>query len=228
MEPISKESIRGLLRTQGPLLGLIAIIFGIFVAQEIGGIGWYRHFMAVPAHFMESWEKVKAGDFSINNLHHFGTLLTCAFLHNSPEHVVYNMLFLWIFAALSAELLGHRWMLLIFMVTAISGSILHGIINARDFTPVLGASGAVMGFEGAYLGIALRWRLPDPNIWPMSRPVPPSDLALIGVVGVVIDYTSLMSHAYSKIAYGAHIGGFIGGLVLTTVFAPPPRDAKVA
>jgi membrane associated rhomboid family serine protease len=227
MKEIRYDPTRGLLHAQGPLLGLIAVIFGIFVFQQIRGVEWYVPFMAVPGQVTESWEQLKAGDFSVENLKRFGTLLSCAFLHASPEHIVYNMLFLWIFAALAAELLGHRWMLAIFIFTAFTGSIFHTMLNARDFIPMLGASGAVMGFEGAYLGMAMRWHLPEPHVWPMSRPVPPGQLALIGVAGVVIDYTSLMSHAPSNIAYGAHLGGFVGGLVLTAVFAPRPRGAKV-
>jgi membrane associated rhomboid family serine protease len=227
MKEIRHDPTRGLLHAQGPLLGLIAVIIGIFVFQQIRGVEWYVPFMAVPGQVSESWELLKAGDFSVENLKRFGTLLSCAFLHASPEHIVYNMLFLWIFAALAAELLGQRWMLAIFVFTAFTGSIFHTMLNARDFIPMLGASGAVMGFEGAYLGLAMRWHLPAPHVWPMARPVPPGQLALVGVAGVVIDYTSLMSQAPSNVAYGAHLGGFVGGLVLTAVFAPRPRGAKV-
>ena len=83
-----------------------------------------------------------------------------------------------------------------------------------------------MGFQGAYLGLATRWHLPQPHIWPMSRPVPPGQLALIGAAGVVFDYISLMSHSPENIAYGAHIGGFVGGLVLTALVAPKPQGAS--
>jgi membrane associated rhomboid family serine protease len=216
MREIRHDATRGLLHAQGPLLGLIVVIFGIFVFQEIRGIEWYVPFMAVPGQVVESW-----------NHKRFGTLLSCAFLHASPEHVVNNMLFLWIFAALAAELLGHRWMFGIFIFTAITGSLFHTMLNSGSFTPMLGASGAVMGFEGAYLGMSVRWHLPEPHIWPMSRPVPAGQLALVGVAGVVIDYTSLMSHAPGNIAYGAHLGGFVGGLLLTALFAPKPRGAKI-
>jgi membrane associated rhomboid family serine protease len=227
MTRIRHDSTRGLLHAQGPLLALIAVICGIFVLQQIRGLEWYVPYMAVPGQIAESWERLKAGDLSVENLKRFGTLLSCAFLHASPEHVVFNLLFLWIFAALAAELLGHGWMLGIFAFTAVTGSIFHTMLNAEDFIPMLGASGAVMGFEGAYLGMAMRWQLPDPHVWPLARPVPPGQLALVGVAGVVIDYTSLMSQAPSNVAYGAHLGGFVGGLLLTAVFAPKPRGAKV-
>lgn len=219
------DAFSHLLRDQGPLLGLIAAMFGIFVLQETRGIEWYFSFMARPALITESWQNLRAGVAGMDDLKTFSTLLTCAFLHATPEHIVYNMLYLWVFAALAAELLGTRWMFGIFLVTALTGSIFHVVLNAGKAVPMLGASGAVMGFEGAYLGLATRWHLPDPHIWPMSRPVPAAQLAVIGVVGMIFDYVSLMSHAPGNIAYGAHLGGFVGGLVLTALAAPKPRGA---
>jgi len=227
MRGIRHDATRGLLQAQGPLLGLIALIVGVFALQQIRGIEWYLPLMAVPGQLAESWRALLAGELSPGQFQRFGTLLSCAFLHANPEHLVYNLLFLWIFAALAAELLGHRWMLAIFLITALSGSIFHTALNATDFIPMLGASGAVMGFEGAYLSMAVRWRLPDPHIWPMARPVPPGRLALVGVAGVALDYFSLMSQASSNVAYGAHLGGFVGGLLLTAAFAPRPRGAAL-
>ena len=220
------DATRQLIRDQGPLLGLIAVIFGVFVFQQIRGIEWYFPFMAVPAQATESWQDLRAGDATMEDFRHFGTFLSYAFLHADAEHIIFNMLFLWIFAALAAELLGHRWMFGIFVVTAVAGAVVHVLLNADKAVPMLGASGAVMGFEGASLGLAVRWRLPDPHIWPLARPVPPGQLALIGVIGVAIDYTSLMSHAPGNVAYGAHLGGFVGGLALAALAAPKPRGAK--
>jgi len=220
------DAFSQLLRDQGPLLGLIVTMFGIFFFQEVNGVEWYAPFMATPALIGESWQNLRAGAAGMADLKTFGTLISCAFLHASAEHIVYNMLFLWVFAALVVELLGARWMFAILLFTAFTGSVFHVVLNAGKTVPILGASGALMGFEGAYLGLAVRWQLPEPHIWPMSRPVPAARLALIGVVGFVIDYTSLMTHAPGNIAYGAHLGGFVGGLVLTALVAPKPRLAR--
>jgi membrane associated rhomboid family serine protease len=226
MRGVRHDAVRALLQAQGPLLGFITLMFGIFALQQSNGLEWYSHFMAVPGEIAQSWRDLREGVATQQDYKHFLTLLSCAFLHADAEHVLFNMLFLWIFAALAAELLGHRWMFGIFIFTAITGSLFHVVLNRDDFVPMLGASGAVMGFEGAYLGLAVRWRLPDPHVWPMARPVPPGQLALIGVIGVFIDYTSLMSHSQDNIAYGAHLGGFVGGLLLATLAAPRPRGAQ--
>ena len=228
MRGVRHDAIRDLLRSQGHLLSLIAVIFGVYLLQEVRGAEWYDRYLAVPGQLAEAWRLLLDGECSMPQLYSFSTLLSCAFFHGGPDHLIYNMLFLWIFAALAVELLGRRWMWIIFVVTALCASAFHALLNARDFVPMLGASGAVMGFEGAYLGLAMRWRLPDPHIWPMSRPVPPGRLALVGVVGVVLDFMSLMEQAESFVAYGAHLGGFVSGLVLASLFAPRPSCATRA
>lgn len=215
-----------MLQKQGPLLGLILLMLVIFLGQQLADTGWYYRFMAVPGEIVDSWRNLLAGSASGADYREFGTLLSCAFLHGSMEHVLYNMLYLWIFAALAADLLGQRWMFLIFVVTAICGSICHTVFNAGEFIPMLGASGAVMGFEGAYLGLATRWQLPDPQVWPMARPIPPGQLALLAGFGVSMDYLALMGHSGGGIAYGAHLGGFAAGLFLTAMIAPKPQAAR--
>ena len=224
---VRHDPLRALLEAQGPLLGLIVLIFSIFILQETKGPAWYLPFMTVPAAVVESWQNLRSGSFDIEDLKTFGTLVSYAFLHGSAEHVIYNMLALWIFAALVAELIGHRWMFGIFLVTAVAGAIFHVALNAHELNPMLGASGAVMGFEGFYLGMAMRWQLPAPHIWPMARPVPPLQLAVLGVIGVYFDFSAVMSKSPSHVAYGAHLGGFVAGLVLAALLPLRPRGAHL-
>ncbi len=206
---------------------LIAVMCVIYAWQMIVGWEGYYPFMAVPAEITRSWQNVREGSFSGRDLTTFGTMLSCAFLHGDPAHIVYNMLFFWLFAALAAELLGSSWMLVIFFFTALTGSLCHVLFNAQDATPMLGASGAVMGFEGAYLGLAVRWKLPDPHIFPLARPIPPAHLAALAVIGIAIDWTSIMNQSQTNVAYGAHLGGFIGGIFLTSFLAQKPKLAEV-
>lgn len=219
--------VRRLLRMQGPLLGLIALMFLIYFAQVLFGDGWYENLMAVPGEVVASWHALRAGSFSSVIWQEFATLLSCAFLHGSIEHVTFNMLYFWIFGALLVELLGWRWMLGIFFVTAIGASATHVVLNREEFIPMLGASGALMGFEGAYLGLAVRWSLPDPHVWPMSRPISPGQLALLAVIGVIFDYTAILGGVDAGIAYGAHVGGFTTGLLMAALIVPKPRAAGI-
>lgn len=225
---------RWILHKQGWLLGLIGVMFAVFFCQEFIGGGdrlggrWFDPLMMVPAEALDAGASIRGGDYGSANWMEIGTMLSCAFLHGDISHIVYNMLAFWIFAALAADLLGQRWMLLLFFVTALGGSLCHALLNADSMVPCLGASGAVMGFEGAYLGLAVRFRLPEPQVWPMSRPIPPGHLAVLAAFGVLMDYVGLMDLNGSRIAYGAHIGGFTTGLFLTALLAPRPKAARAA
>jgi membrane associated rhomboid family serine protease len=115
-------------------------------------------------------------------------------------------------------------MFFVFVFTAITGNLCHIALNRNEFIPCLGASGAVMGFEGLYLAMAVRWQLPDPHVWPIARPIPPGRLALIGVLGLVLDFMGYTSGA-TGVAYGAHLGGFIGGLLIGGAVVRMPRVA---
>jgi len=110
--------------------------------------------MMVPDDIVAVWKAALAGDIDFKA---FLPILSCAFLHGGFDHLFFNMLFLWIFGALTVELVGSKWMLITFVVTAICGSVFHVVMNADSSIPTLGASGAVMGFEGLYLGMAVRW-----------------------------------------------------------------------
>lgn len=217
-------NFRNLLRTQGPLLGLILFISLIYMAQAILGPEFYFRFMTIPVEVSLNWQLLREGGADLVDWGAFGTVFTAALLHGDSGHLIGNMIFLWIFAALAAELLGHRWMLFVFVFTAITGNLCHIALNRNEFIPCLGASGAVMGFEGLYLAMAVRWRLPDPHVWPIARPIAPGRLAMIGVVGLILDFMGYTSGA-TGVAYGAHLGGFIGGLLLGGAVVRMPRMA---
>lgn len=215
---------RSLFKIQGALLLLIAVISFIFLLQVLLGEGFYGKYMAVPAEVVAEWQDLREGNFQDVAWIEIFTLFSVALLHGNPEHLIGNMIFLWIFAALAVELLGSRVMLFTFFFTAITGSMVHIALNPDSYIPMLGASGAVMGFEGLYLAIAVRWHLPDPHVWPMSRPIPPSRLAMVGIIGLIFDLMNYTS-GETGIAYGAHFGGFIGGLFLGSFLVKMPRVA---
>ncbi len=210
------------IRQQWPLLALILFISSIYGLQVLLGMVFKDRFMAVPADVVEALRSLRSGDLSGSAS--LFTLFTAALLHGDLGHLLGNMLYLWIFAAIAAELLGHRWMMLVFVFTAICGSVCHVALNAEETIPMLGASGAVMGFEGLYLGMAVRWHLPNPHVWPIARPVPPAHLAAVGVIGLLFDFSGYLQ-GYQGVAYGAHLGGFIGGMVLGAAVVPMPRVA---
>ncbi|MEP2776728.1 MAG: rhomboid family intramembrane serine protease [Luteolibacter sp.] len=215
---------RYLLRRQGVVLGLIVFLIAILFLQSITSYDFTLRFSAIPDEVVAAWQALRFGNLSAEAGAEFLTLFTAGLLHGDFGHLSGNLLFLWIFAAIACELLGARWVIPIFAFTAITGSICHVALNLTDDAPCLGASGAVMGFEGLYLAMVVRWHLPDPHIWPMASPVAPGRLALIGILGLIFDFNGYLS-GIEGVAYGAHLGGFIGGLFLGGFVVPMPRVA---
>ncbi|MFM2197495.1 MAG: hypothetical protein RLZZ505_927 [Verrucomicrobiota bacterium] len=201
---------------------LIVFIAAMHASQWLFGHGFEDRLMAVPTDVVAAFRALRAGDFSGAGA--LFTLFSAALLHGDVGHLLGNMLYLWIFAAIAAELLGHRWMLAVFVFTAICGSACHVALNPEEMIPMLGASGAVMGFEGLYLGMAVRWQLPNPHVWPIARPIPPAHLAALGVIGLLFDLSGYLG-GFQGVAYGAHLGGFIGGMLLGAAVVPMPRVA---
>ncbi len=220
------ESFRDLLRAQAVLLGIIVVMILMFLAQVLGPEGWDALLMTVPGAVAESWRNLREGTAGVVEAWQFGTLISSVFLHGDVFHLAGNMLYLWGFGALVSELLGWRWMLGIFFLSALGASTSHVIIERDSWIPALGASGAISGFMGAYLGMALRWDLPDPHIWPLATPVEPWKLAALAAVFVAMDYHSMFTGSAGNIAVGAHVGGFTTGLLLTSLVAPMPWIAR--
>lgn len=219
---VMSTDLRSMLREQTFMLGLILLISMIFGGQMMYGEEAYWPYMMVPENIMAAWKSAVAGDIHFKA---FLPILSCTLLHGGFDHLFFNMLFLWIFGALAVELVGNKWMLITFVVTAICGSVFHVFMNPESSIPTLGASGAVMGFEGLYLGMAVRWHLPDPEIWPMDRAIPPSQLAFLGIMGLAMDYMGFLGGNLG-VAYSAHLGGFVGGIILGSVAVPMPSLAR--
>lgn len=180
--------------------------------------------MVVPAEISSQWEALCGGNTAQADLWVFSTLLTYAFLHGDLSHLAGNMFYLWVFGALASELLGAKWLFATFVFTAISGGICHVALDPTSPITMLGASGAVTGLQGLYLAMAVRWQLPDPHIWPIARPIQPSRLALLAVIGFGMDFAGVIGGS-GGIAYGAHLGGFVGGMLLGGAVVPMPRVA---
>lgn len=153
------------------------------------------------------------------------TLLTSIFMHGGLMHIFGNMLFLWIFGDNLEDKIGHVRYLAFYLVCGLIASLAHVFFTiafgANPYIPSLGASGAISGVLGGYLllfprnqvrVIMLRFLTTVPAIvaiglWFL--------LQLIESFGVI----SSGPQAGGGVAYAAHIGGFIAGLVLIKIFA---------
>jgi membrane associated rhomboid family serine protease len=201
--------------------GIIVVVTAVFAGERMRDTSFADVGGLVPAELRAAATALANGELSLGSVKTFSTLVTSIFLHGDVEHILWNMVFLWTFGILTSELLGQWRALAAFLLTGICGGILHTVLKPDSTAPMIGASGAVSGLEGVYLGFALRWQLPWAEVWPLAQPVPPMYLALFAVFGFIGDLM-LMSNHDQHIAYGAHLGGLLSGVliaaILTTVY----------
>jgi membrane associated rhomboid family serine protease len=146
------------------------------------------------------------------------TLFTHMFLHAGLLHVAGNMWFLWMFAPKLEERLGQAWFLLAYFVCGVGAAGLHTLFSPGSTIPMVGASGAISGVAGMYF--LLFPRSPFELVlyfgWWIRKSFKAQTRGAVGtwigeqfVLGVIT--SSLRS---SAIAFWAHVGGFVTGLIV--------------
>ena len=153
------------------------------------------------------------------------TLLISMFMHGSVMHLLGNMLFLWIFGDNVEDDLSHGRYTVFYLATGLIASLAHVVstfvFGDNPFIPSLGASGAISGVMGGYLVLHPRRRVRVIMLRTLTD-VP-------GFVAVGLWFLLQLISAFGVIGQGpqsgggvafmAHIGGFIGGVVLVKLFA---------
>jgi rhomboid family protein len=148
------------------------------------------------------------------------TVFTSMFLHGSWMHLIGNMLYLWIFGNNVEDAMGHARFVLFYLFCGIAAVLAQALPNTDSTIPMIGASGAISGVLGSYLLLYPRARVLV--LIPLgfyTRLVYLPAMAVLGFWFVL----QLISTAYADprsggVAFGAHIGGFVAGLVLLPVF----------
>jgi membrane associated rhomboid family serine protease len=198
------------------ILGIIAVAALVFAGEQSQHSMFAENHGVVPSIIVTAARALVGGDLSMSTVQPFSRLLTALFLHGDIEHLLLNMVFLWAFGYLASQLLGQWRALALFFFCGVCGNIAQIWLDPESPTPIIGASGAVCGLEGVYFGLALRWQLPWPDVWPLAHPIPPLQLAAFALVGFLVDVYFLANHGQG-IAFGAHAGGFLSGLAVATL-----------
>ncbi len=147
----------------------------------------------------------------------FLPLVTSMFLHSNWLHIAGNMLFLWIFGDNVEDFFGHFTYLLFYLVCGIGAGLLHVLFNLHSSVPALGASGAISGVMGAYILLYPRARiLTLVVIFPLPVPAVVF-LGLWYVMQFLSGLSTLGMKATGGVAVWAHVGGFLLGMLLTTL-----------
>ena len=159
----------------------------------------------------------------------YGDLLTSMFMHGGWMHLIGNMWFLWIFGDNVEDVLGKWKYLLFYVLCGVAAGLVHAFLNPLSRVPTIGASGAIAGVMGAYL-----LKFPHSRIHTL---IPififfttvdiPAFLILIYWF-LIQAFSGVGQIGYSHLSRGgvawfAHIGGFLAGMVLILLLRTKPR-----
>ncbi len=154
------------------------------------------------------------------------TLLTSMFMHGSVMHIFGNMLYLWIFGNNVEDLMGRVKFIVFYLACGVAAGFAHILSNPGSTTPTVGASGAVAGVLGAYLVTYPRARVLTAVVIPFFIrliEVPASLLLLLWFVMQSLQgFLSLGAREVTGgVAWFAHIGGFVAGMLGAFLLAGP-------
>ena len=160
-------------------------------------------------------------------------ILASMFLHGSMGHLLGNMLYLWIFGDNVEDRLGHFGYAVFYLFCGWLATLAHAFTNAGSQVPSIGASGAISGVLGAYLVMFPRARVL--TLVPLGFFIRIAELPALVVLGlwfVIQLFSGTLSLGVADtqatgVAWWAHIGGFVVGMVLGGIFGrrrPPQRS----
>ena len=147
------------------------------------------------------------------------TVFTSMFLHGGWMHLIGNMLYLWIFADNVEDRLGHGRFVVFYALCGIAAALAQALPDPDSQVPMVGASGAISGVLGAYLLMFPRAHvlvlLP---LGPLSQLVRLPALLVLGLWFAMQLLSEMFAAEGAGVAFRAHIGGFVAGLLLLPVF----------
>jgi membrane associated rhomboid family serine protease len=212
MIPIGDDNIR---RTSYPIVNLLLIVINVLVflfefsMSENALQGLINQWGAIPT-------QILAGQ-------RLETLFTAMFMHGGWLHLISNMVFLWIFGDNIEDILGHIPYLLFYLAGGLIASAAHILFNPTSSIPSLGASGAISAVLGAYIVMFPHSRIRTLIFFGIGFVTRISAFIFLGVwflIQVFSGVTSLGADTAqtSGVAFWAHIGGFVFGLLIGVLY----------
>lgn len=206
-----RDESRPLSRFPIVIVLIVAANIIVFVVEMTLGDGFILRYSMKPA-------EIARGQ-------HLETLFTSMFLHANVLHILGNMIYLWVFGdELEANYLGPIRFALFYFVCGLAAGFLQTAVDPSSSVPTLGASGAIAGVLGAFL-IVFPWDRIVVYIFPFWHARITAFL-LIGfwfLIQLVNGVGSITSTTQAGVAYFAHIGGFVAGIVLVRPFGAGRR-----
>lgn len=202
------------------------ILIFIYTLANMSNIEEYKNIIysygAIPSHLL-SFDRAQP-------IHPSLTVFTSMFMHGGFLHIASNMLYLWIFGNNIEDTLGHFRFLFFYLVCGIVAAYSHAVTAPSSLMPMIGASGAVSGVLGAYLLLYPRARVH--TLVFLGFFVQIIRLPAYFVIGfwiVIQIINGLVSKGVADqggVAWFAHIGGFIFGLLLIMLLLRQRRKKR--
>ena len=239
MFPIGDENEPG----HGPAivtLVLIAINLAVFFLVQLESEAFTYGYSAIPAEITRNVdlvepEAVNVGGERVLIPQEPGpdpiqlTLLTSMFMHGGIAHILGNMLFLWIFGDNVEHAVGRTLYLAFYLIAGVVAALAQIVVNPGSVIPTLGASGAISGVLGAYLIM-----FPGNRVTIIAFRFIPFAVPAIVAIGMwaVFQFINgfgaitVSEETTGGVAYMAHIGGFVVGLVAGFLFRGAGRGGR--
>jgi membrane associated rhomboid family serine protease len=144
------------------------------------------------------------------------TLVTSMFLHGGWEHLLGNMIYLWVFGDDIEEALGPFRFLIFYLLCGIAAALVFVAFNMHSTTPLIGASGAISGVLAAYLLLRPCARV---SVFVLRVFVRVRAYWVIGF-WALLQILLLSQNSDDGVAYLAHVGGLAAGAILFLVMRP--------
>lgn len=193
--------------------GLIAANILFFVLELFSGNAFIEQWAFIPVRFLE------------NPIAASLTLFTSMFMHAGWAHLLGNMVYLWIFGDNVEDRFGHVKFLIFYLICGLAATFAQLIFNTTSSIPNLGASGAIAGVLGAYIVLFPKGKI---NVMQGQRAIQVPALLVIGLWFVLQFFSGIGSLSTTAdtggVAYMAHIGGFLAGILLTFLFRGSDRS----
>ena len=211
--------------------GLIAVNVVVFLLQAGMSEGelaaFLDRFALIPARYFGG---EPLGSSALSPITYL-PFLSNTFLHGGWLHLILNMWTLWLFGPAVEDRLGPMSFLLFYLACGVLASITHAVFDPASTVPALGASGAIAGVLGSYT-VMFPWSqvivLVPILFLPLFFPLPAIVFTGLWFFAQLLSGTAQLfaGDALGGVAWWAHVGGFIAGIVLTPLLRQSPRDHR--
>ena len=193
---------------------IIAVNVFVFIRELVGGQQFVLQWAAVPADIVGG--------------HHWITILSAMFMHGSWSHILGNMVFLWAFGPEVEDAMNPLWYSVFYLLGGFVAMLAQVLANTSSTVPNLGASGAIAAVMGAFLVTYPRDQIRALLIilvFVRVTFIPAALLIGLWFLIQLVNAGAVANVQTGGVAYLAHVGGFIFGVVTARLFERSRRMA---